>query len=333
MTKISSEHSIAISALTTAGVKPTAISRQLGLNYETVKKHVYRKKLVAGLPPKEVRKRGYFTGRKPEIVRRYLEDYPTARLDEIHAACELTCHITTLMRYLNSHGLQRTKAKRNILLREVNKAKRIAFCREMLTRSDDELKRILWSDETMVKSHPNGEWVFYRARRDQPDIVSPRVQQGGSGQMLWGCMSFYAYGPLRTITGKITGQKYLELLRDVVKPEMDISVLYGRVLTFQQDNAKAHKTAPVMEYLENWGYEVLNWPPQSPDLSPIENIWNVMKMRLKARRPRPRTQATMRDAMHEIWEELEDNIRMDLILGFRKRCEDCIKNKGGLVRL
>ncbi len=88
-----------------------------------------------------------------------------------------------------------------------------------------------------------------------------------------------------------------------------------------------------MEYLENWGYEVLNWPPQSPDLSPIENIWNIMKMRLKARRPRPRTHATMRDAMHEIWEELEDNIRMDLILGFRKRCKDCIKNKGGLVRL
>ena len=78
MTKISSEHSVAISALNTAGVKPTAIARQLGLIYETVKKHVYRKKLVAGLPPKEVRKRGYFTGRKPGIVRRYLEDYPTA---------------------------------------------------------------------------------------------------------------------------------------------------------------------------------------------------------------------------------------------------------------
>jgi hypothetical protein len=86
MTKISSEHSIAISALATAGVKPTAIARQLELNYETVKKHVYRKKLAAGLPPKEVRKRGYFTGRKPGM--RYLEDYPTARLDEIHAACE-----------------------------------------------------------------------------------------------------------------------------------------------------------------------------------------------------------------------------------------------------
>ena len=162
---------------------------------------MYRKKLVAGLPPKEVRKRGYFTGRKPGIVRRYLEDYPTARLDDILVACELTCHKTTLMRYLNSNGLQRTKAKRNILLRDVNKAKRIAFCRQMLSRNDEELKRILWSDETMVKSYPNGEMVFYRARTDQPDIVSPRVQQGGSGQMLWGCMSYYAYGPLRTING------------------------------------------------------------------------------------------------------------------------------------
>ena len=111
MTKISSEHSIAISALNTAGVKPTAIARQLGLNYETVKKHVYRKKLVAGLPPKEVRKRGYFTGRKPGIVRRYLEDYPTARLDEIHAACELTCHITHLDAVFEQPWLAETKSK------------------------------------------------------------------------------------------------------------------------------------------------------------------------------------------------------------------------------
>ena len=42
---------IAISALKTAGVKPVAIAKQLGLKYETVKKHMQRKKLLAGLPP------------------------------------------------------------------------------------------------------------------------------------------------------------------------------------------------------------------------------------------------------------------------------------------
>jgi hypothetical protein len=86
-----------------------------------------------------------------------------------------------------------------------------------------------------------------------------------------------------------------------------------------------------MEYLENWGYEVLNWPPQSPDLLPIENIWNVMQMRFKARRPRPRTQATMRDAMHEIWEELEDNIRITtewtLFSGFVVKIASKIKER------
>jgi hypothetical protein len=42
----------------------------------------------------------------------------------------------------------------------------------------------------MVRAYPNGEAVFFRARGDRPDIVSPHVQQGGAGQMLWGCTSW-----------------------------------------------------------------------------------------------------------------------------------------------
>ena len=127
MAVISNEHKIAIQALTDSGLKPAAIARQLGLNFNTVKQHVRRKKLAASLPPKVILKKGYFTGRVPGIIRRYIEDYPLARLDDIMAACELTCHKTTLGRYLNNNGLGRIKAKRNILLRPVNRTKRILF--------------------------------------------------------------------------------------------------------------------------------------------------------------------------------------------------------------
>ena len=65
---------------------------------------------------------------------------------------------------------------------------------------------------------------------------------------------------------------------------MDFSREENRVLIFQQDNAKAHKAASVLQHFAEWRYEVLDWPPQSLDLSPIEYIWNVMKMRLKAMR-------------------------------------------------
>jgi transposase len=332
MTKISKENEIRIDALTTAGLKPKAISVQLELNYNTVKQHIRRKKLVAGLPPRFRIRETYFKGRIPGLIRRYVEENPLARVDDILYACELTCHRTTLNRYLNRNGLGRVKAKRNILLRDVNKIKRVEFCRDMLRKSDEELKRILWSDETMVKAFPNGEVVFYRAISKRDDIVSPAVQQGGSGQMLWGCMSFYSFGPLVVINGHIDGEQYLEMLQDTVKPEMDASRDLGRVLTFQQDNAKPHKARPVMEFLERWGYELLIWPPQSPDLSPIENIWNIMKMKMKARRPRPRTKATMRDAMLEIWGEIEDITRKNLIMTFRDRCSKCIRENGGLVR-
>ncbi len=51
--------------------------------------------------------------------------------------------------------------------------------------------------------------------------------------------------------------------------------------------------------------DVWNWA--------IENIWNVMKMRLKDMRPRSRIKATMRNAMIGIWDELEDDLRENLI--------------------
>ncbi len=116
-------------------------------------------------------------------------------------ACELKSSRQYLNKYLNKNGLGRVKAKRNILLRDVNKHKRVEFAKAMLLKTDEELNLILWSDETMVKAYPNGEAVFYRARKDRPDIVSPHVQQGGSGQMLWGCISYHAYGPLQAIDG------------------------------------------------------------------------------------------------------------------------------------
>ena len=88
--------------------------------------------------------------------------------------------------------------------------------------------------------------------------------------------------PLESVDGHITSETYLRLLEIVVKPEMDASRQLNRVLVSQQDNAKALKIDAAMDYWENWEYEVVDWPPHSPDLFPIKNIRNVMKMKMKA---------------------------------------------------
>jgi transposase len=103
-------------------------------------------------------------------------------------------------------------------------------------------------------------------------------------------------------------------------------------LIYQQDNAPAHKKREVVDFLAAQDFQTLEWPPQSPDLSPIEWIWNLCKMKMKALTPRPRTPATMREAILKIWDELDDYSRIKTCATFKRRLNDCIKNKGGFTR-
>ncbi len=59
----------------------------------------------------------------------------------------------------------------------------------------------------------------------------------------------------------------------------------GRPCVFQQDNAKPHTAANTTEWLRSRIVQVLNWSASSPDLSPIENIWCIIKRKIRQRRP------------------------------------------------
>ena len=46
---------------------------------------------------------------------------------------------------------------------------------------------------------------------------------------------------------------------------------------FQQDNASPHKTSRAQQLFQQAGIDVMDWPPYSSDLNPIENIWSLLK--------------------------------------------------------
>ena len=56
---------------------------------------------------------------------------------------------------------------------------------------------------------------------------------------------------------------------------------YGQNVIFQQDNARPHAARVVSDFLEQNDVNVLPWPAVSPDLSPIEHVWDEMDRRLR----------------------------------------------------
>ncbi len=62
--------------------------------------------------------------------------------------------------------------------------------------------------------------------------------------------------------------------------------LYGDAdLIFQQDLAPAHSAKATSTWFKDHGIPVLNWPANSPDLNPIENIWDIVKRKMRYARP------------------------------------------------
>ena len=92
----------------------------------------------------------------------------------------------------------------------------------------------------------------------------------------WGAMSSAGVGPLCFLRSRVNAAIYQEVLEHFMLPAAD--QLYGDAdFIFQQDLAPAHSAKATSTWFKDHGIPVLNWPANSPDLSPIENLWGIVK--------------------------------------------------------
>ncbi|GFV55154.1 transposable element Tcb2 transposase [Trichonephila clavipes] len=98
----------------------------------------------------------------------------------------------------------------------------------------------------------------------------------------------------------------------------------GLQFLFMDDNAPRHRTVAAEQLLESEDIERMDWPARSPDLNPIEHVWDFLGRRLAARTLPPITIRELRLALQDEWAAMPQQLIDTLILSMGRRCETCL---------
>lgn len=112
----------------------------------------------------------------------------------------------------------------------------------------------------------------------------------------------------------LTGERYIQ---DILQQHVVPFVPYiGENLLLMQDNARPHVARVVRNYLDEIQINTLAWPARSPDLNPIENLWDILNRRLRSEPPEPNN---LGERQIHIWENLDKDAIRQLILSMNRR--------------
>jgi transposase len=239
----------------------------------------------------------------------------------------LRCHSRTISRRLSDKfGLKSRRAAKKPLLTAIQRKNRLNFCTKYKNWTTDMWRKVTFSDESTFQQFGSyRHWVRrpvgarYVPRYTTPTIKHPQKQ------MVWGCFSAVGRGSLYFINTKdtVNADRYIDILSSKLKTSMTIAC----TTVFQQDNAPAHTAKTVKKWFKDNGVEVLDWPGNSPDLNPIENLWKILKRKLAQKAPKNMTD--VRYWITKVWcTEISPELCQSLVNSMPKRICDVIKNKG-----
>lgn len=314
------------------GLNSTEISAKLGIARRTVCDIVNRFKQTGSVDVRRRSGRPRITTRRDDLlIRRAAVKNPTLSSCLIKLETGLHASTRTVRRRLvDEFGLRARRPAKKPLINAKQRQKRLQFCNKYKHYTVADWNKVLFSDESTfcqfgssVRSvrRPVGE--RYNQRYTLATVKHcPKV-------MVWGSFSGMGRGSLYFVPkGKtVNSELYLDILQSKVQLTMQI---HG-CSTFQQDSAPAHTSRVVKLWLQRNRIEVLEWPGNSPDLNPIENLWMLLKRKVNSHHA-----TSMQELMYFIkraWcRDITPELCQRLVASMPKRVKDVIRNKGYVTK-
>jgi len=246
------------------------------------------------------------------------------------------CGLEAIAAAIDREGYGRFVAQTKPPLDENIRRQRLQWAWDHVGWTNAMWDKILWSDETWAKPGKHTRvWVTRKKGREEvyhPDCVEPKVQRK-IGWMFWGCISGkYGKGPsvfFEKEWGGISKESYSEH----ILPRVAEYMRTHPGLLFQQDNAPGHSAQFTKEMLEFYRIPTIWWPPNSPDLAPIENIWDEQKDWIEVLNPEiHRNYRRLRSTVSSAWDQVSDEVVIREIRTMHDRCLAVIAAKGGYTK-
>ncbi len=196
----------------------------------------------------------------------------------------------------------------------------------------EDWKSVAWSDESddiqMVRVRI---WRKEHESMDSSCLVST-VQAGGGGVMMWGIFSWHTLGPLVPIEHRLNTTVYLSIVADHVHPFM--TTVFPSSDATSSRIMHRHKTQIISDwFLEHDNeFTLLKWPPQSPDLNPIEHLWDVVEREIHIMDVQTTNLQQLRYTIMSIWTKTSEECFQHLVESMPRRIKAVLKAKGSSTR-
>uniref|UniRef100_A0A914WM74 Tc1-like transposase DDE domain-containing protein n=1 Tax=Plectus sambesii TaxID=2011161 RepID=A0A914WM74_9BILA len=172
----------------------------------------------------------------------------------------------------------------------------LALARAHVDWTPAQWSQVLFSEEKKFNRIGSDGRIYVRRRTGETyasQCLRPTVKGGGGSIMVWGSFSSSGTGPIHRIEGIMEAQKYEAIMKaqkyeaimeDVMLPYAEDNLPLN--WTFQQDNDPKHRARRLQQWFERNRIRLLDWPFQSPDLNPFENLWADVQRDVQAKKPR-----------------------------------------------
>ena len=282
---------------------------------------------------------------RPRVTTQREDRYLTirARRNRLRTARPLASDLTastgtvvsrqTVYRRLQQGGLYCRRPAVCVPLTRDQKRRRREWSQQHVNWTDEQWTNVLFTDESRFCLQSDSRRIrIWResGTRFRPSNILERDSYRGGSVMVWAGIMITARTPLQEVVRVnrqgLTAARYRD---EILLPHVRLfRGAVGPDFLLMDDNARPHRAAVVEEFLQTEDIARMDWPARSPDLNPIEHVWDMLGRRVASRQHPPITLQDLRAALQEEWTLLPQNEIDDLIRSMHRRCVACIAARG-----